>query len=143
MRNLIFILLLFLSTKCLAQPPGREGRFADSLTLNTHRTWYRTDGVRFTKVKDNCSYGMEMIFYKEGSKAIMRKCEQGAWVENEYQFRVTGKDANHYVEIVDNNNSIVSTLEIQMLGSDNKFKTELTYYNINSKEFYTLITDEY
>ena len=142
MKHILSIFLLLISTSCFSQPSGRENRFTDSLTFNNHRTWFREDGVRFTKVNDNCSYGIEITFYKENSKVIMRKCDRGAWKEFEYKFRITTKDENHYVEIVDDKKAVITTLEIQMLGSGNNFKTEVTYYNINAKEFYTLISNE-
>jgi len=82
-----------------------------------------------------------MIFYKENDKIVQRRCDEGRWKEKEYRFRITTKDENHYVEILDKKDSIVTTLEIQMLGADDKFRTELTYYNINAKEIYTLISD--
>ena len=141
MKHLLIIPMLLASAYCLSQQPGRESLYLDSLTLNSHRTWYRTDATRFTKVNKNCAYGMEMIFYKENDKIVQRRCDEGRWKEKEYRFRITTKDENHYVEILDKKDSIVTTLEIQMLGADDKFRTELTYYNINAKEIYTLISD--
>ena len=138
MRNILIGLLLLIVTKSYSQ---RVDRFQDSLTLNNQRTWYRLDGARFTKLKDNCSYGIEMTFYKVDNKVTVRECDKGAWTQNEYHSRLITKDENHYVEIFEGN-KVISTLEIQMLGNNNGFRTELTYFNIHSKEYYTLISNE-
>jgi len=46
MKHLLIIPMLLASAYCLSQQPGRESLYLDSLTLNSHRTWYRTDGTR-------------------------------------------------------------------------------------------------
>jgi hypothetical protein len=82
-----------------------------------------------------------MTFYKVDNKVTVRECDKGAWTQNEYHSRLITKDENHYVEIFEGN-KVISTLEIQMLGNNNGFRTELTYFNIHSKEYYTLISNE-
>jgi hypothetical protein len=143
MKNLILLLFLLGSIVCFSQPDGKKGSFTDSLTHKTQRTWYRTDGVRYNKKNKNCSFGIELTFIKKKYIVKMRKCVKGSWKQFQYYFRVVTNDENHYVEIFDDKNNVITKLEVQFLKFNDKFRTELTYYNLNAKEFYTLISDEH
>jgi hypothetical protein len=118
----------------------RADRFLDSLNNKSQRTWYQEDGARFTQLNDNCSYGMEMTFYRVPNQMTWYKCEAGAWKKFDYTYEVTTEDENHYIKILDKNKKVITKMEIQMLGSANNHTTEITYYEIASKKFYTLIS---
>ncbi|NEU09789.1 hypothetical protein GZH53_15790 [Flavihumibacter sp. R14] len=135
------LIILILSLGSINGYSQKIGRFRDSLTLSSNRTWHTVNGARFTRVKDNCSFGMELTFYKEGSKVRVRECEQGAWKELMLTFRVRAADGNHYVDLLDPKTNTVGLLEVQLLGGNGRFKTELTYFNIKGRESYTMISD--
>jgi hypothetical protein len=137
MKNLLFCLLLSASTSMFGQ---RIGRFTDSITLNTQRTWVDIDGSRFSEIGDDCNYGIEMTFIEEDHRVIVKQCHEGEWKEFLYRFEVIIDDDEHFIELYDEDEKLDDyELEAQMITLDGvNFTTELTLFYYRDKKLYTL-----
>ncbi|MEX0288629.1 MAG: hypothetical protein AB3N14_05925 [Flavobacteriaceae bacterium] len=127
----------------------RAIRFTDSLTLDIKRSWIDIKGSEFTELGANCSYGMEMTFYKEDNKVVLYKCEKGEWKIFNYTFEVSGDFGEHFIKFYRKKRVFLFfekeeevddfRVEVQMI-SDNPgdFYTELSFFNLNDKTTRTL-----
>lgn len=146
MKYLPLLLFMALNFSLIAQ---RTARFSDSLTLNSQRTWIQVNGSSFTKIGDNCNYGMEMTFFKRGNKVKVMKCEKGEWVKSNYYFEVVTEGGEHFVKfykkgsflwLFETREEVTDfKIEIQMIADQNRsFTTELNYFSLFSKMTFVL-----
>ena len=138
MKNIITLLFFLLATSSYAQ---RKIRLEDSLSLSDQRRWFWKDGNRFTKVKDDCAYGIEFIFYRKNKKVIQKKCELGQWTSKEYRYKVVNDNGNHLVHILNTKGKVIFILEVQIILNGRKSRTEITYFNVSNKEYFILQSD--